>query len=345
MKKRYPEFDVAKAIALAGVIIGHSTYLGTPDRLASIFYSFDMPLFFIVSGFFSKPEAKLTPDYVKKNVKSLLMPYLITCIGVIGCSFLEAALTGKTNPIEIANHWFMASLYGCGGITPATPAFVSAIGALWYLFALFFGKMLLTVVNQFRHPTILVLGFFFCGNVLAQIFWLPWSILQALSATLFLYIGQIIRKHALLDENSIEPICWLFMVGIWGYSGLRFGKLYMVTNTYVNGTQDVIGSIFGSLVILKLCQMACKHIPRVTKPIAWIGKYTLPLFCMHLIELNVFPYQYVSGIVENLPLAPWIGYLIIRFAIIALLTGILYALPRPISKWYFQSKQKSTTGR
>ncbi len=159
MKKRYPEFDVAKAIALAGVIIGHSIYLGTPDRLASVFYSFDMPLFFIVSGFFSKPEAKLTPDYVKKNAKSLLMPYLITCVGVIGCSFLGAVLTGKANPTEIANHWFMASLYGCGGITPTTPAFVSAIGALWYLFALFFGKMLLTVVNQFRHPTIMALGF------------------------------------------------------------------------------------------------------------------------------------------------------------------------------------------
>ncbi len=55
----------------------------------------------------------------------------------------------------------------------------------WYLFALFFGKMLLAVVNQFRHPAILVLGLFFCGNVLAQIIWLPWSILQALSATLF----------------------------------------------------------------------------------------------------------------------------------------------------------------
>ena len=345
MKKRYPEFDVAKAIALAGVIIGHSTYLGTPDRLASIFYSFDMPLFFIVSGFFSKPEAKLTPDYVKKNAKSLLMPYLITCIGVIGCSFLGAILTGKTNPAEIASHWFMAGLYGCGGITPATPAFVSAIGALWYLFALFFGKMLLAVVNQFRHPAILVLGLFFCGNVLAQIIWLPWSILQALSATLFLYIGQIIKKHALLEENSIEPICWLFMAGIWGYSALRFGKLYMVTNTYVNGTQDVIGGIFGSLVILKLCQTACKHIPSVTKPIAWIGKYTLPLFCMHLIELNVFPYQYTSGVVESLPLPSWIGYLAVRFAIIALLTGILYVLPRPISKWFFQSKQNSKSGQ
>ena len=119
----------------------------------------------------------------------------------------------------------------------------------------------------------------------------------------------------------------------------------MVTNTYVNETQDVIGSIFGSLVILKLCQLTCKHIPSVTKPVAWIGKYTPPPFCMHLIELNMFPYQYVSGIVESLPLAPWIEYLIVRFAIIALLTGILYVLPRPISKWYFQSKQKSQTGR
>lgn len=66
---------------------------------------------------------------------------------------------------------------------------------------------------------------------------------------------------------------------------------------------------------------------------------------MHLIELNVFPYKYVSGIVESLPLAPWIGYLIVRFAIIALLTGILYTFPRPISKWYFQSKQKRKTER
>lgn len=260
---------------------------------------------------------------------------------------LKGDFIRENQPIEITNHWFMASLYGCGGITPATPAFVSAIGALWYLFALFFGKMPLTVVNRFRHPAILVLGFFFCGNVLIQFIWLPWSILQALSATLFLYIGQVIRKHGLLEEDSIEPICWLFMAGIRGYSALRFGKLYMVTNTYANGTQDVIGSVFGSLVILKLCQMACKHIPSATKPIAWIGKYTLPLFCMHLIELNVFPYhyQYASGIVESLPLAPWIGYLIVRFVIIALLTGTLYVLPRPISKWYFQSKQKSQTGR
>ena len=142
------------------------------------------------------------------------MPYLITCIGVIGYSFLGAILTGKTNPAEITNHWFMASLYGCGGITPAIPAFVFAIGALWYPFALFFGKMLITIVIQFSHPAILVLGFFFCGNVLTQIIWLLWSILQALSATFFLYIGQVVRKHALLEDNSIEPICWLFMAGI-----------------------------------------------------------------------------------------------------------------------------------
>lgn len=106
----------------------------------------------------------------------------------------------------------------------------------------------------------------------------------------------------------------------------------MVTNAYVDGTKGIIGSISGSLFILKLCQIACKHIPNVTKPIAWIGKYTLPLFYMLLIELIAFPYQYVSRIVESLPPAPYIGYLITRFAIIALFTGILYALSRPISK-------------
>lgn len=67
MKKRYPEFDVAKAIALAGVIIGHSIYLGTPDRLASVFYSFDMPLFLLSADSLARPRLNSHPTTLKRT--------------------------------------------------------------------------------------------------------------------------------------------------------------------------------------------------------------------------------------------------------------------------------------
>ena len=298
-----------------------------------------MPLFFIVSGYFIKRESKLTAEYVKKNAKVLLIPYLLTCLGVIGSSYVVSIITGIGNPGEVAWHWLQASLYGCGGLTEPTPSFVIPIGAVWYLFALFFGKLLLAYANSFKYPLIPVLGFFFCGNVLTQVIWLPLSILQALSATFFLYMGQVVKRYSLLKKGSIEPICWIFMTCIWGYSALRFGRLYMVTNTYLNGAQDIIGSVFGSLVIIKVSEMATGLFPLLARFFSWIGRNTLVLFCMHLIELNVFPYQCVAPYVEVLPIPTWIGYLLLRFALIGMLTACVYFLPHPISKWFFQSKK------
>jgi len=53
VKKRILYFDIAKGIAILAVIIGHLG--GLPDILGRFIFSFHMPLFFLISGYFMKP--------------------------------------------------------------------------------------------------------------------------------------------------------------------------------------------------------------------------------------------------------------------------------------------------
>lgn len=69
--KRLDYIDAAKAIAIILVIIGHSNWLSAIPRVGRMIYSFHMPLFFIISGFFWKYTEIGTS--LKKICKSLFV--------------------------------------------------------------------------------------------------------------------------------------------------------------------------------------------------------------------------------------------------------------------------------
>ena len=77
MKKRIYELDNLKAILIFLVVLGHLLISFTHDTcetakyLSSFIYSFHMPLFIIISGYFSKKE--ITKAYILK----LLLIFII----------------------------------------------------------------------------------------------------------------------------------------------------------------------------------------------------------------------------------------------------------------------------
>lgn len=80
-------FDIAKGIAILAVILGHSAIemnLFVPHRTAqvvlSICFSFHMPLFFILSGYFMHPERGFR---WMKEAKQLLFTYVVTALCVL----------------------------------------------------------------------------------------------------------------------------------------------------------------------------------------------------------------------------------------------------------------------
>lgn len=72
-KTRETWVDIAKGIGIILVIMGHAN---CPNLPHGIIYSFHMPLFFFLSGLFISRQCENNfRIYLKKNFKSLLLPY------------------------------------------------------------------------------------------------------------------------------------------------------------------------------------------------------------------------------------------------------------------------------
>ena len=93
-KQRENWVDIVKGIGIILVVMGHA---GCPVLPHGIIYSFHMPLFFFLSGLFINRQCeKDFCTYVKKNFRSLLLPYFYFNI----LSIIETIKRRKMNIIE-----------------------------------------------------------------------------------------------------------------------------------------------------------------------------------------------------------------------------------------------------
>lgn len=344
--KRLTSFDIAKAIALCAVVFGHCSFGGAPRPLVDCAYSFSMPTFFFISGYFCREE-KLDATYVRKNFRSLIIPYVLTSIILITlCGLRAAILPGEGHVFTTMRSWVVAVLYGSGGVFPGMPEGVIAVGAIWYLLALFWAKLLLASIREMKYPGLLSLILFIVGVQTKEAVWLPLSVQPALCAVLFMYVGQEARRFSLFDKGRVPFLLWVCIVMTWLYCAAFYGQLYMVSNTYQHGAIDVIGGICGAMLMIKVGEGMAKarYLKYVESILAWIGRNTPPLFCMHLVVLNVVPWDYVFVWCGENGIAVWKVMLIIHTFFSALLTGLLYIMPKPVARAFFP-KAKATASR
>ncbi|WP_093815495.1 acyltransferase family protein [Streptococcus sp. 45] len=69
MKKRIVELDIAKAISIAIIVFSHLTFSGQFQR--NFVSLFDVPVFFILSGFFKNTSFK---ESISEGIKRYLVP-------------------------------------------------------------------------------------------------------------------------------------------------------------------------------------------------------------------------------------------------------------------------------
>lgn len=149
---------------------------------------------------------------------------------------------------------------------PGMPEGAIAIGSIWYLWALFWGKILLASINETKWPGILAIVLFIVSVQTKNIIWLPLSIQPALCAVLFMLAGQKAREAGLFDKGALPPALWICALMTWLYCSALYGQLYMVSNTYQHGAIDVIGGICGAAILIKLSGLASERLPAATRP-------------------------------------------------------------------------------
>lgn len=116
-------FDIAKGIAMLAVILGHSAIeanLCIPHRAAqvaiSLCFSFHMPLFFILAGYFMHPERAFR---WAKESRQLLCTYAVTALCVLAGVTCMAPLRHESRALALQT-WGMTALYGNGDVSNLT---------------------------------------------------------------------------------------------------------------------------------------------------------------------------------------------------------------------------------
>lgn len=190
-------------------------------------------------------------------------------------------------------------------------------------------------INETKWPGILAIVHFIVGVQTKDMIWLPLSIQPALCAVPFMFAGQKAREVGLFDKGALPPALWICALMTWPYCGAFYGQLYMVSNTYQHGAIDVIGGICGAAVLIKLSGLASERLSTATRSLAWIGRNTLPLFCMHLVVLDAAPWSVLFAWCATHAMAVWPVMMVVHVVGSSAVTGVLHVLPRPVQRWFF----------
>lgn len=132
--QRLISFDIAKAICIILVVIGHYVpdyspqwYVGVHD----VIYTFHMPLFMFASGFIYMATKKdiTYRDFLLKKVKRLMVPYFSVSAIVITIKLLTEGHAYVENPVTWMSYVKMLYL-------PEAGYFLWFIWALWWMFVI-----------------------------------------------------------------------------------------------------------------------------------------------------------------------------------------------------------------
>jgi fucose 4-O-acetylase-like acetyltransferase len=150
-------FDMLKGVAIVLVILGHCRV----GPLYSFIYSFHMPLFFFISGYFLKIRPLKEELYL--STQRLIVPYIFAscCICAIAFFVVLCDNTGW-NFFQLR---VVRNLLGFrGGVTPKW--IDGHVGLLWFLLAMFWARSIVVfLINKISQgDRRIVFDYRFVGN-------------------------------------------------------------------------------------------------------------------------------------------------------------------------------------
>ncbi len=275
MVKRDNTIDITKAIGIILMLIGHCVSLG---YLGRFIFSFHMPLFFILSGFFYKKEH--LENIIKKGYRKLITPFLITSLTcVILVSFIN---------YRHAFEGLIGTFTFCGGFPNEIIHLDSRIGPIWFLVALFWCKIFWYFIQKSSYKFIICLILSTISFIIGKYFISPpFGILQGACALIFYAIGyywKLLNIHLSKIQYSFGIIVWILCIIFARFDFVAYDcTLYPI-------------SMFAAFIGTYSMYLIASKTPKNLKPIMiWLGQNTMLILCYHTIiflllrEVQVHP--------------------------------------------------------
>lgn len=284
--------DITRGIAILSIIIGHLN-VWTINRVV---FTFHVPIFFLLTGYFMKAEPLCV--HVRKKARTLLVPYALTCIVII---FLAGviALFAHDNVVLTLKSWLFASLYGSGS-SYLEPFKIYDIGAIWFLWASFWGCVFLQLSLRWK-PFFRVLwsvGMFAVGYLTAKrLFWFPFSIQAGCCATLFMYIGYAVRQseqRITRLPKLIKALGTLAAFVLWASFVVQFKTFWFVECDFGRGVIDIVRSFCACYSVVVIALLIDRLMNKTAACLAFLGRYSIIVLCVHITELKLIHWKKIA---------------------------------------------------
>lgn len=235
--QRLAFLDLSKVIVTILVIFGHLYDSDTPERL--YIYAFHMPFFFFVSGMVHKNTEN--KEMIIKCINTLIIPAIL----FLSVSILCYPQYGVINSIHRIGHSIIKSddIF-CNGVT-------------WFLFALFWVKILANIfIRNKKIGSLILLAFvfFYFKNFL--------FIGQAVLCLPFYLMGYYLKnKIVSLSKYKTLSLMSIPLLGLCFYITTINGRVSCFSTTYGNSILlFYLNGVIGSLMVLTFSFLLSKRV-------------------------------------------------------------------------------------
>lgn len=274
-KTRWDWIDQVKGLTIFLVVYGHNFPV-----YEKYVYSFHMPLFIMLSGFFHKNSFDV--KQIIKRFKQIVFPYFIWAFLLFTIWYFVGRHFGETQnmPLSVGKN-FIGIFYAQGGRD-----YMDWGIPLWFLPSIFMTYVFFSIAQLFKNQFIkyglllLMVLAGFIGKRHMNIH-LPWSIDVALVSVLFYTLGNILFPYIQKIENHKALILFVLM-GVLNVFFFKYNiKIDMYRSIYGNEGWFVFNGITGSLFVIFFFKRFS-----VFNFLGFVGKFSMVILVLQLLAMS-----------------------------------------------------------
>lgn len=275
-KKHIELIDILKGIAILSVLLCHSIIV-YPINLEAIPWclsiklfvdAYQMPMFFIISGFLCTYHEKHYGQYLLSRTKRILVPYIVFSTIATVCKIAGSSIVNRQ--VDLKSAVFQLFFQGYSS------------GTYWFLYTLFvlsaLAPLFLKLIQKSSLFGILLIGIFVAISAAFDITSIC-SLNNIIYNATYYIIGMMLKSF---DFQMVKQKNRLLCLTLG--SALLFALSFGVLRHYAPGVYDCIGKYISALTACTCIAgfFTLVKVPSaIRKPLIFSGKYSLQIYLLN----------------------------------------------------------------
>lgn len=285
--------DIARGMCIIAIVIGHTL---KNSWLRTYALSFDVPMFFFLSGYCYRHTNDIKKYFIKK-IKTIIIPYFSFSLLSIIFFAIAGKVVNQLNDIldcSIA-HNMIVMIYG-----NSKPDIMKYNSPLWFL-TCFFSVLVMSyaiewTMRKFKNSNVMrgigiIVLIFVGGGISRPEIALPWHLETAVSMLVWFELGILIKNYSInktaviLSNNACISLIILITGGVFCFVNRN------IVGTSLQVRQDIYGNYFlyylsAAFGIYGFC--AISKMIASNRVIEYFGRNSLAILALHKFPVLLF---------------------------------------------------------